>query len=125
MHPPMIVPTPSPSLTAETMAAKLKRLRTERKVSISVLAKLTGISRAYLSQLENGHQKNPSKDKLATLATFYRVSTNALVYQATGTTYEDWEEMSRRLTQAQRDEIFPILRQYASSNPPPPASPEG
>jgi transcriptional regulator with XRE-family HTH domain len=105
---------------AETLAVKLKRLRTERSVSISGLSRKTGISRAYLSQLENGIQTNPSKDKVAALATFYRVSSNEFVYEDApsmgGVTYEEWDEVSRRLTSEQRDEIYPILRRYATSN---------
>jgi transcriptional regulator with XRE-family HTH domain len=108
-------------LIPETLAGKLKRLRKERGISLAALAARTGLSRSYLSQLENGVQANPSKDKLAALATFYQLNTNEFVFEVpptlAGVSYEEFDDMARRLTPEQRNEVYPIIRRYASSNP--------
>jgi len=105
----------------ETLAGKLKRLRRERRVSLTALETKTGISRSYLSQLENGVQTNPSKDKLAALATFYQLNTNEFVFETppalAGVTYDEFDQVARRLTQEQRNEVYPIIRRFAASNP--------
>lgn len=53
-----------------------KLLKTIRKVngaSLRAVEEATGISNAYLSQLERGDAQNPSPDKLHALAEFYNV----------------------------------------------------
>ncbi|MDI9215982.1 helix-turn-helix domain-containing protein [Clostridium tertium] len=44
------------------MGIKLKQRRKELEMSVYDLAKKTGISPAYISNLENGQKNNPSKD---------------------------------------------------------------
>ncbi len=46
----------------------IRNIRKEKKLSINKLAKITGISLGYLSDLENNKAKNPSVDKLKIIA---------------------------------------------------------
>ena len=52
------------------LADELKRIRGIRHVSLRKVEKETGVSNAYLSQLERGEAKNPSPSKLHLLAEF-------------------------------------------------------
>ena len=52
-----------------SLAAKLKELRKKRKLSQAALAKEADISKAYLWQLENEEDKQPSAEILYRLAT--------------------------------------------------------
>ena len=62
------------------LAQYLKKLRGD--LSIRQLAKVTGISNAYLSQLENGEKKSPHPDILKKLAQYYRVPVIEFLRQA-------------------------------------------
>src|SRR5436853_1052556 len=55
------------------LAANLRRLRIARHLSLSELARATGISKATLSGIENG-RANPTVETLAGLAAALRVS---------------------------------------------------
>jgi transcriptional regulator with XRE-family HTH domain len=55
------------------LASELKQLREIRGYSLRQVEKATGVSNAYLSQLERGDAAKPSPDKLAKLAKFYDV----------------------------------------------------
>ena len=55
------------------LASELKQLREIRGCSLRQVEKATGVSNAYLSQLERGDAARPSPDKLARLAEFYDV----------------------------------------------------
>ena len=55
------------------LAANLRRLRIARHLSLSELARATGISKATLSGIENG-RANPTVDTLAGLAGALRIS---------------------------------------------------
>lgn len=54
------------------LASNLRRLRVARKLSLSELARVTGISKATLSGIEAG-RANPTAETLATLAEALRV----------------------------------------------------
>ena len=60
------------------LAANLRRLRIARHLSLSELARATGISKATLSSIENG-RANPTVDTLAGLAGALRVSIGELL----------------------------------------------
>ena len=65
----------------------LRRLRegkrvNNRRVSLRVVSEATGISNAYLSQLESGAASNPSPDKLHALAEYYSVPYESLMREA-------------------------------------------
>lgn len=63
---------------SERMKLKLKSLRLDRGLTIDQLADLSGISRGYISLLENG-RRQPSSDALQTLASSLRVRVTDLI----------------------------------------------
>lgn len=48
--------------------SKLKRLRETKKLSLTDLVKMTGITQGYLSELESGSKKNPGLKTVEKLA---------------------------------------------------------
>ena len=62
----------------ETLAANLRRLRIARHLSLSQLARATGISKATLSSIENS-RANPTVDTLAALADALRIPLHELL----------------------------------------------
>lgn len=46
---------------------KLKQIRTDKNLSLFGLSKLSGLSKSYLNEIENG-KKYPKPDKIAILA---------------------------------------------------------
>lgn len=69
----MLAPRPQ-----EVLAANLRRLRIARRLSLSELARATGMSKATLSSVESG-RSNPTIDTLAGLADALRVSLGELL----------------------------------------------
>jgi len=57
----------------------LKDTRKRRNLTLRVVEEITGISNAYLSQLENGKIKKPSPSVLYKLANCYNVSYDHLL----------------------------------------------
>ena len=57
---------------------KLKQIRTEKNLSLFGLAKLTGLSKSYLNEIEKG-KKYPKTDKIAVLAESLEVPYDHLV----------------------------------------------
>ena len=70
----------SGALTAalEQVGPRLKRLRSQRGITLTALADATGISKSTLSRLESG-QRRPSLELLLPLAEAYRVPLDDLV----------------------------------------------
>ena len=64
------------------LGKELKRIRQIKGVSLRNVEKATGISNAYLSQLERGDAKNPSPQKLASLSNYYQVPHEVLMQLA-------------------------------------------
>ena len=62
----------------DQIGARLKRLRTQRRMTLSGVAKATAISKSTLSRLENG-QRRPTLELLLALSHAYRVSLDDLV----------------------------------------------
>jgi transcriptional regulator with XRE-family HTH domain len=60
----------------------LKEVRALRGKSLRAVEEATGISNAYLSQLERGDAQRPAPDKLQTLAAFYEVPYEDLLREA-------------------------------------------
>ena len=56
-----------------SLAKYLRDIRAVRGKSLRAVEEATGISNAYLSQLERGDATKPSPDKLQELARFYEV----------------------------------------------------
>jgi len=61
----------------------LKELRARKGVSLKKVEEATGISNAYLSQLETGERRRfPKPDRLIALADYYNVSIKELLEKA-------------------------------------------
>ncbi|MEM2112129.1 MAG: helix-turn-helix transcriptional regulator, partial [Candidatus Bathyarchaeia archaeon] len=58
----------------KTLGPYLKQVRKEKGFTLRVVEEKTGISNAYLSQLENQKISNPSPRILHKLADFYEIS---------------------------------------------------
>lgn len=69
---------PRIAATLEHVAPRLKRLRTQRGITLRTLAQRTGISRSTLSRLETG-QRRPTLELLLQLAHAYDVPLDDLV----------------------------------------------
>ena len=63
----------------ESLGAALKQARVFKKLALRAVEDMTGISNAYLSQLENDKIKKPSADILHKLATTYNLDFNYLL----------------------------------------------
>ena len=64
--------------TLDQVGARLKRLRVQRRMTLTGVAETTGISKSTLSRLETG-QRRPTLELLLTLSHTYRVPLDALV----------------------------------------------
>jgi transcriptional regulator with XRE-family HTH domain len=73
-----MIDQPTASDLQERLAANLRRLRIARHLTLSELARATGMSKATLSGIENG-RANPTIETLAGLAAALRVSVVELV----------------------------------------------
>lgn len=62
-----------------SLGAALRTARELQKLSMRDVEKATGISNAYVSQIETGHVKHPSPSFLAKLATLYGLDFNSLM----------------------------------------------
>jgi transcriptional regulator with XRE-family HTH domain len=62
----------------DNVGPRLKRLRTQRRITLTGLAGTTGISKSTLSRLENG-QRRPTLELLLALSHTYRVPLDDLV----------------------------------------------
>lgn len=69
-----------------TLAEKLKKLRLQKKLSMSQVARMSQaaadsrgrITQGYISRLESGKETNPSFMKLITLCSIYKIQPNEL-----------------------------------------------
>lgn len=59
--------------------ATLRMLRIDAGVSLRALAERVGVSNAYLSRVENGHDASPTPDRLVAIASALGVAPSALV----------------------------------------------
>lgn len=67
-------------LKNNSLGSVLRQSRDLRKLALRTVEEMTGISNAYLSQLENDKIKKPSADILHKLATTYRIDFNYLLH---------------------------------------------
>lgn len=70
------------SMETELFGAYLKRLRLERGLTLRKLDVLSGVSHAYLSQLENGKRGIPTPQTLSKIYLHLGVSYNELMEKA-------------------------------------------
>jgi transcriptional regulator with XRE-family HTH domain len=75
---PAVPSGPAAGIAPEVVGARLKRLRANRGISLTTLAKATGISKSTLSRLETG-QRRPTLELLLALSRAYRVPLDDLV----------------------------------------------
>lgn len=66
----------------ETLGKTLKSTRENVSLTLKDVENATGISNAYLSQLENDKIKKPSASILYKLANVYKIELNVLLYAA-------------------------------------------
>jgi len=69
-------------MTTDKLAKELRTIREVKKSSLREVEKATGISNAYLSQLERGGARNPSPSILYRLAEYYNVPYESLMESA-------------------------------------------
>lgn len=65
-----------------SLGKKLKEARERMPLTLRQVEEVTGISNAYLSQLENEKIKKPSANILYKLSTLYKISLNSLLAAA-------------------------------------------
>lgn len=84
------------------LGPELRRIRRARGVTLRAVEEATGISNAYLSQLETGKITKPSPNFLYRLAEFYKVPYKSLMEDAgyVGEDHAGDEEKRRRLSAA-------------------------
>lgn len=76
------------------MEYRIRELRKSRKWTIEQLAEIAGVSKGYVSLLENG-ERVPSASMLQTLAAAFNVSDTDLIVTTSDKDYE-MEELIRR-----------------------------
>ncbi len=71
---------------------RVKRLRTEKKLSMTELAEKAGVAKSYLSSLERNIQTNPSIQFLEKIATVLNVPLDVLLHDTPtdNTLDQDW-----------------------------------
>lgn len=79
-----------------TLAERFARLRAEKSVSADEAADAIGISRGYLSGLENGHD-NPGRATLIAAANYYGISVDWLATGEGDPTPTTLQERTARL----------------------------
>lgn len=92
----------------QELSKYLKKLR--GKLSIRHIAEKTGISNAYLSQLEGGKRDNPHPDVLKKLAKFYELPVIELLKKAG---YLDEDNNGEETYEEKIDRLF----QYVTNKP--------
>ncbi|MVT40225.1 helix-turn-helix domain-containing protein [Chitinophaga oryziterrae] len=93
-----------------SLGTKLKDAREHLQLTLRQVEEASGISNAYLSQLENGKILKPSANILYKLSTLYKVNLNSLL-AAAGiiTTSDKSAELSRE------DEVLNNIAFYAEN----------
>lgn len=85
---------------------QVKRLRNDKGLSLSELAKSAGISKSYLSQIERGIQSNPSLGFLKKIAVplkttvEFLLETETLSSRQEGELDEEWKSLIQQATEA-------------------------
>lgn len=90
---------PSPSSDAKAIGARIRAMRAEKGLSLTELAEQAGVSKSYLSTVENGTGSRPGAAVLHRLA------------QTLGVTLAD--VLGREVRAIKALEIPPSLRQFA------------
>lgn len=84
------------------LGQKIRQLREEKKLSLNGLADKAGISKAYLSQLENDVSKQPSAEVLRKIASVFSMTIADLLDQPVRVFAEDFKD----------EDIPDVLREF-------------
>ena len=79
------------------LSQKIRQLRQKKELSLKKLAEMAGISKAYLSQLENDVNKQPSAEILFKIASALGTTIADLLDKPVLVQAEDFDEMPRGL----------------------------
>ena len=76
---------------------RVKKIRQERKMSLSELAEQAGVAKSYISSLERNLQTNPSIQFLEKIASVLNISVDRLIHDEPNneTVDSDWVELVR------------------------------
>ncbi len=85
-----------------TLGLTLKEARKNLSFTLRQVEEISGISNAYLSQLENDKIKNPSVNILSKLASIYRLSLKQLLVKANLIEKDKSKEEEKNLNFAQK-----------------------
>jgi len=112
-----------------TIGSRLKEVRDSKSMTLRQVEESTGISNAYLSQLENDKIKSPSANVLYKLASLYKVSLNDLLSEtdvvskqqvAENNKISDWSKRiafsAGDLTEIQKKEVLNYIQYLKSKN---------
>jgi transcriptional regulator with XRE-family HTH domain len=109
----------------KSLGEMLKEAREKNSLTLRQVDSSTGVSSAYLSQLENGHVANPSASILYKLATLYRVQLNdflraaGVIKGAAGNSQNQSKEAllanqlafyAKDLTEEQQEEVLEYIK---------------
>ena len=81
------------------LSQKIRQLREEKELSLNKLAEIAGISKAYLSQLENNVSKQPSAEILFKIATALGTTIADLLEKPVRVYSDDFQEVPDGFTQ--------------------------
>ena len=79
------------------LSQKIRQLREEKELSLNKLAEIAGISKAYLSQLENNVSKQPSAEILFKIATALGTTIADLLEKPVRVYSDDFQEVPEGL----------------------------
>ena len=112
---------PTGNGTLSLMRVNLKEMRKERGWTIDHLADLSGLSKGYLSQLEND-KRQPSMETLRDLAGIFDVSVSALVADQADAQADETDQMIaaevRQLGPKEKAAILAAARALRGKAPP-------
>ncbi|MDR6941347.1 helix-turn-helix domain-containing protein [Mucilaginibacter pocheonensis] len=101
----------------KTLGGLLKEARELRRLSLREVETQSGISNAYLSQLENDKIKKPSANTLYKLSGLFKIDFDDLMVTAgivekkeTSTAKNDFAFSSENLTDYEREELIKYLK---------------
>ncbi len=80
-----------------TLAEKLKGLREENNMSVAELSEMSGVSKPYIWQIEDGRRKNPSGEILRKLASALGTTVADLMGAPVGISEADLEQVPKSL----------------------------
>ena len=103
------------------LGTKIRRLRTEKKLSLDQLADLTGSSKSYIWELENKDPPRPSAEKVARIAAALGVTSDYLVDTTATLKVEDAEDQAfyrkyREMDPAVKDKIRRMAKLLGEDN---------